>query len=74
MEPAVALAGIAKLGQRSEFNACGEGATSAATSPGVPLRSLNELPRMDAECKAGILGAAAVGAVVGKGICQNIEE
>ena len=74
MEPAVALAGIAKLVQRSEFNACGEGATSATTYTGVPMRRLNELPRMEADCKAGILGAAAAGAVVGKGICQNIEE
>ena len=38
------------------------------------MRRLNKLPRMEADCKAGILGAAAVGAVVGKGICQNIEE
>ena len=38
------------------------------------MRRLNKLPRMEADCKAGILGAAAAGAVVGKRICQNIEE
>ena len=38
------------------------------------MRRLNELPRMEADCKAGILGAAAAGAVVGKRISQNIEE
>ena len=67
-------AGNCKLVQRSEFNACGEGATSATTYTGVPMRSLNELPRMDAECKAGILGAAAASAVVGQRISENIDE
>ena len=38
------------------------------------MRRLNKLPRMEADCKAGILGAAAAGAVVGKRISQNIDE
>ena len=38
------------------------------------MRRLNKLPRMEADCKAGILGAAAAGAVVGKRVAQNIEE
>ena len=38
------------------------------------MRRLNKLPRMEADCKAGILGAAAAGAVVGKRISENIDE
>ena len=69
-----ARSGIGKLVQRSEFNSCGESATSSTTYTDVPMRRFDELPRMDADSKASILGAAAAGAVVGKGICQNIEE
>ena len=61
-----ARSGIAKLVQRSEFNSCGESATSAATYTGVPMRRFDDLPRMDADSKASILGAAAAGAVAGK--------
>ena len=64
---------VAKLVQRSEFNSCGGNATSATTYTGVPMRGFNELPRMDADSKSSILGAAAVGAVVGKRVSQNIE-
>ena len=63
-----------KLVERSEFNACGEGATSATTYTGVPMRRLNELPRMEYDCKAEILGAAAASGVRGKRINQNIQE
>ena len=66
--------GLAKLVQRSEFNSCGECATSATTYTGVSMRRLNELPRMDADSKSSILGAAAAGAVAGKRVAQNIEE
>ena len=38
------------------------------------MRRLNELPRMDADSKSSILGAAAAGAVAGKRMSQNIEE
>ena len=38
------------------------------------MRRLNELPRMEADCKAGILGAAAASAVVGQRISENIDE
>ena len=67
-----------KLVQRSEFNVCGEDATSATTYTGVPMRRLNELPRMEYDCKANILGAAAASppeaGSVGKRINQNIQE
>ena len=66
--------GIAKLVQRSEFNSRGESATSATTYTGVPMRRFDELPRMDANTKASILGAAAAGAVAGKRMSKNIEE
>ena len=69
-----ARSGIAKLVQRSEFNSCGESATSATTYTGVPMRRFDELPRMDADSKASILGAAAAGAVAGKRMSKNIEE
>jgi len=38
------------------------------------MRLSNELPRMDADSKSSILGAAAAGAVAGKRMSQNIEE
>ena len=60
--------------QRSEFNSCGEVATSATTYTGVAMRRLNELPRMGADSKSSILGFAAAGAVAGKRMSQNIEE
>jgi len=69
-----AKSGLAKLVQRSEFNSCGESATSATTYTGVPMRRFDELPRMDADSKASILGAAAAGAVAGKRLSQNIAE
>ena len=69
-----ARSGIAKLVQRSEFNSCGENATSATTYTGVPMRRFDELPRMNANTKASILGAAAAGAVAGKRMSQNVEE
>ena len=69
-----AKSGLTKLVQRSEFNSCGECATSATTYTGVSMRRLNELPRMDADSKSSILGAAAAGAVAGKRMCENIEE
>ena len=69
-----AKAGVARLVQRSEFNSCGESATSATTYTGVPMRRLCELPRMDADSKAGILGAAAAGAVMGKRVQRDIDE
>ena len=43
-----------------------ESATSATTYTGVPMRRFDELPRMDADTKAHILGVAAAGAVAGK--------
>ena len=69
-----AKSGLTKLVQRSEFNSCGERATSATTYTGVSMRRLNELPRMDADSKSSILGATAAGAVAGKRMCENIEE
>ena len=69
-----ARSGIAKLVQRSEFNSCGESATSATTYTGVPMRRFDELPRMDANTKASILGVAAAGAVAGKRMSKNIAE
>ena len=69
-----ARSGIGKLVQRSEFNSCGGSATSATTYTGVPMRRLDELPRMDADTKANILGVAAAGAVAGKRMSKNIEE
>ena len=69
-----ARSGIAKLVQRFEFNSCGESATSATTYTGVPMRRFDELPRMDANTKASILGVAAAGAVAGKRMSKNIEE
>ena len=66
--------GLAKLVQRSEFNSCGESATSATTYTGVPMRRFSELPRMEEDVKSGILGVAAAGAAVGKRVTQNIEE
>ena len=69
-----AKSGLAKLVQRSEFNSCGEGATSATTYTGVPMHRFDELPRMDADTKANILGVAAAGAVAGKRMSKNIEE
>jgi len=38
------------------------------------MRRLDELPRMDADTKANILGVAAAGAVAGKRMSKNIEE
>ena len=49
-------------------------ATSATTCTGVPMRRLSELPRMDGDSKAGILGAAAAGAVMGKRVQRDIDE
>ena len=66
--------GLSKLVQRSEFNSCGESATSSTTYTDVPMRRFDELPRMDHHDKACILGAAAAGAVRGKRVSQNIEE
>ena len=65
--------GLAKLVQRSEFNSCGESATSATTYTGVPMRRFSELPRMEEDVKSGILGVAAAGAV-GKRVTKHIEE
>ena len=69
-----ARSGIAKLVQRTEFNSCGGSATSATTYTGVPMRRFDELPRMDADSKSSILGAAAAGAFAGKRMSQNSEE
>ena len=69
-----AKSGMARLVQRSEFNSCGESATSATTYTGVPMRRFSELPRMDADSKAAIVGAAAAGAVMGKRVQQNVND
>ena len=66
--------GLAKLVQRSEFNSCGETATSATTYTGVPMRRFSELPRMEGDHKAGILGVAVADAVMGKRVQHDIDE
>ena len=48
-----------KVMHRSEFNHCGEKTSAATTYTGIGMRSFSELPRMDHDTKAGILGAAS---------------
>ena len=60
--------------QRAEFNSCGESSTSSTTYTGVPARRFSELPRMGADSKASILGAAASGAVKGTRAQRDIDE
>ena len=62
-----------KVVQRAEFNACGELSTSATTYTGVPMRRYSELPRMEYDTKASILGATAAAAVKGKRAQKDID-
>ena len=66
--------GVTKLVQRAEFNTCGENSTASTTYTGIPMRRYCELPRMDHETKANILGPAAAGAVTGRGLQRDINE
>ena len=63
----------ASLIQRSEFNSCGEISTASKTYSGPQMRMYAELPRMDAETKAEILGVAASGAVPNKRVQKDID-
>ena len=60
--------------QRSEFNSCGEVSTASKTYTGVPMRTYRELPRMDADTKAAILGVAASGAVPNQRVQRDIDK
>ena len=66
--------GATKLVQRAEFNTCGENSTASTTYTGIPMRRYCELPRMDHETKAIVLGPAAAGAVTGRGLQRDINE
>ena len=66
--------GVSKLVQRAEFNTCGENSTASTTYTGIPMRRYCELPRMDHETKASVLGSAAAGAVTGRGLQRDINE
>ena len=66
--------GASKLVQRAEFNSCGEISTSSTTYTGVPVRRFSELPRMNHETKASILGVGADGSVKSKRVQKDIED
>ena len=67
--------GCAKLVPRAEFNTCGEDWTSATTYTGVPMRRYSELPRMDCDTKARIVGASAgSAAVLGMRVQKDIDK
>ena len=63
-----------KVVHRCEFNTCGEVSTTSTTYTGIQMRRLSELPRMSADMKGNILGAAASGAVEGKRLQADIDE
>ena len=48
-----------KVVHRSEFNSCGENSSAATTYTGISVRRFSELPRMNHDTKASILGAAS---------------
>ncbi|CAK0876657.1 unnamed protein product [Prorocentrum cordatum] len=59
------LKGPRKVVHRAESSACGESSTADASYSGIPMRRLPELPRMDHETKASILGVASCASVDG---------
>ena len=59
--------------QRSEFNSCGEMSIALKTYTGVPMRLYRELPRMDTDTKAAIVGVAASGAVPNKRLQKDLD-
>ena len=63
-----------RIFQRAEFNNCGEVSTASSTYTGVPARRYCELPRMDCDTKASILGVAASGAAKGRRAQKDIDE
>ena len=63
-----------RIFQRAEFNNCGEVSTASSTYTGVPARRYCELPRMDCDTKATILGVAASGAAKGRRAQKDIDE
>ena len=65
---------VVKVLHRKEFNSCGEQSTVANTYSGVPLRRMCELPRMDFDEKASILGNNAAGQSNGTRFQKDVEE
>ena len=59
---------------RAEFNSCGENSTSSTTYTGVPIRRFCELPRMDVDTKAAVLGTAVTTDLKGKRVLRDIDE
>ena len=64
--------GSVKIFQRSEFNACGEMSTFSTTYTGIQMRRFGELPRMEYDLKAELLGNAAAGASDNNKVAKDI--
>ena len=64
--------GAQQIIQRAEFNSCGEVSTSSTTYTGVPIRRYCELPRMAADTKGSVLGAACTGELKGKRVQRDV--
>ena len=62
-----------KVVHRSEFNSCGENSSAATTYTGITMRTFSELPRMNYDTKARILGAASCATLHGR-LQRDIDE
>ena len=67
------LKGPRKVVHRSEFNCCGENSSAATTYTGITMRTFSELPRMNYDTKARILGAASCATLHGR-LQRDIDE
>ena len=64
-----------KVVHRSEFNSCGENSSAATTYTGITMRTFSELPRMNYDTKARILGAACCATLHGsRRLQRDIDE
>ena len=64
-----------KVVHRSEFNSCGENSSAATTCTGITMRTFSELPRMNYDTKARILGAACCATLHGsRRLQRDIDE
>ena len=66
--------GRRKIIPRDTFTKCGESTNYSKTYPGVPGRTLNEIPRLTADNKRGICGPSAVGDFIKKRVQKEIDE